>query len=372
MTDLALYPDFYNYSGNSLRKWRRAMARAKTGYTSTRQRIVCAGDSETMGQEPGGYNFTNALGNAWPKHLTDALNNWYPGIAQRDSFWGDGNSGASNFDSRLSVGAGWSNGAGSCVGGAVLYNNTTTNYITFTPANAFDKIRVYGIDGSGYGSFVVEKFGGGAWSAVTTQSQNAGAAARYYEYGVAAGSTAVRVKRSSGSVRIIAIETWDSSSSKLMVCNMGWSGCVASDWSRTTYAQDPANFLTSGNSYIDAQLTLIAFTANDMTQGISPATTQTALEDIIDNAKLSGDALLITPPPIDPAYASATQTQQDNILAAIYAAGAAKDVPIYDVYKRWDSYATSNPLGYYTDVVHPTKMGYADIAQGLAQILLRA
>ncbi|GAA4216934.1 hypothetical protein GCM10022253_14350 [Sphingomonas endophytica] len=62
---------------------------------------------------------------------------------------------------------------------------------------------------------------------------------------------------------------------------------------------------------------------------------------------------------------------QNDYAAATIATALAADVPVLDVRAAWRSFAVANGLGWYSDTVHPTFLGYATKASLVSEAVRR-
>ena len=104
---------------------------------------------------------------------------------------------------------------------------------------------------------------------------------------------------------------------------------------------------------------------NDGANGFSNAQTTTNLQAIIDAARLSGDVLLATPHPINPANVPDANQSARN--AAIVSLAAAQGVPCIDLRAYFGSYAAISSR--MPDGVHPSAEMAAEIGSVYRQCI---
>jgi lysophospholipase L1-like esterase len=110
------------------------------------------------------------------------------------------------------------------------------------------------------------------------------------------------------------------------------------------------------------------------TLGSTDTTYQTVLANSVASAQsLGAEVILCKPVPSQIGYsATLTQANMDAYRAAIDAVAQQYGCIVYDKAKRFQSYAISNPLGYYNDGLHPVTGAYAPFGFDLAQIIMNA
>lgn len=151
-----------------------------------------------------------------------------------------------------------------------------------------------------------------------------------------------------------------------IVENAGNGGADTGTWhpSQQWFRNGPTEqFYATQRDAIFIESTLV----NDITHGITPATHQANLTDIINQWKTVGDVVVWVPPQsstdLIPADTFATYR------SAVYAAAKTAGVPILDISTRWGSWSNANNLGYMADTAHPTSAGYDDIARCFTAML---
>src|SRR5258708_187392 len=156
--------------------WSAAIRAMQAG--SSNAKLLVLSDSTGAGfGSPTTNSFVGSAATNWPTVLQSLLNTAsFPSLNK--CFFNDANvevTGATlpQFDSRVTLGAGWGAAASANgFGGTSLVNTTTTNAISFTPGTAFDTIEVYYFEGIN-GAFTTDI--GGASLGTTTTTAGAGA-----------------------------------------------------------------------------------------------------------------------------------------------------------------------------------------------------
>ena len=131
--------------------------------------------------------------------------------------------------------------------------------------------------------------------------------------------------------------------------------------------QDGVAFMES----VYADLVILNVGINDWDAAVTAATYTTNVQALITAIKTgsSADILMMTPPPTN--TTSASTTAQQNLITAMYSLAQSNNIPLVDIWARWQSYAVAQPLGFYADTfTHPNALGYSDLAQAIKNVLL--
>ncbi len=127
---------------------------------------------------------------------------------------------------------------------------------------------------------------------------------------------------------------------------------------------NPPQGIASCFTPIRPDLSVILLGANDYNSQVPLATYTANLQAAIDNAKLTGDVLLVVTVPEN--YQGAHTVPRSRYTEALYALAVANHAGLLDLTKRWGSFAHGTALGLYKDdVTHPSAKGAADIAQAV-------
>lgn len=271
------------------------------------------------------------------------------------------------FDPRINGAAGWAKPVGGTAsnsfGGAMPANTGTLNAAwTFTPTETWDRMVTYFAKFSGGGTFTVDTGG----SALTTQS-TANATQDIGSVTTSAASDAVQAANLkptvAGGVYLVGQESYRSAASEVRVRTIGWNGATSTVLSATDLPFSTRNAL----GFIGGDLTVIECMRNDQNSAIPVATFQANLTGIVTAAQVSGDVILL----VDHAPKTWGFTNDAAYIAAIYAVGAAKNLPVVDITKRIDTDGSAaNALNYFCpDLVHYNATGWGDIGSWLGQLL---
>lgn len=383
----------YNANANSIRNFRAAVARARSGGANAH--IVIVGDSITEGY----YSTQPYYTNSWGARLRSLLAartgvNAGTGIihSYEFSFAGGGNSFAQ--DNRVvltgTYGTQWGkvNQSGAfgnylSQGGGMFVVPNASATLTFGAITADQFIVYYWKDQA-----TVRTVGGlpGGSCAVTLDavSQTALNCAGAFSRNVATYTPA-----SEGSHTLVINGPTVASTYGLIlgvearrgggtggvrVTVAGASGTIAADALNGTVT-DVISPLASMYDMAAPDLTLIAWGINEYdgagkgTQ-TSPATYATNIQTHITRAKQTGDVMLVLPYNSGRAATGGSATWSQYVTQA-YALADTNSIPLLDLTDRWGSYATSNALGMYFDTLHPNDKGHQDVADAAFSALIR-
>lgn len=353
-------PEFYNLSSKTLRKWRAALARARNGGAVAR--IACLGDSTVRGAWANGTSGTNVIPKSWPTYLAKAFTAaGYKGSSE--SWFGGGNFGValSTIDARITMSGGWGSTSGVQSLGGVMPKTIAAGVLAFTPSVARTSYDIY-VPRNYLGSMNMD-IGG-----VGTTLIDEGPAMSVFKATITGGSSTLsplNLTWVSGQALVIGIEGKDPSD-VVSVMNMGSSGAKASDIAAVTSSPwDPVQALP----IVAPDLTIISLTINDWVAGTDVTAYKASVQSLITAGLQSGDVMLLTGAPSNTANASAAA--QAAIVAAYYQLANTNGIALLDITSRFASYATSQPLGLYGDTsLHPSGVGYSDIASALASAIV--
>lgn len=333
-----------------------ALARIKSGNGSGK--LLMVGDSTLLGY--GSNATTNQMRyNGICDRLADLFNG--VGIAAESNGWiGNGYiSGVAQsndtFDSRITVGSGWSKTGTPFPGGATFGATSTTSALAFEPLNPVDTFVVYYYNSASAGSFTYNLNGGSN----TTVTFSGGASIQTVTVSGTLGSNTLNLNWASGTVNILGVDAYNSGYGRLSILNAGWGGSKSSDWVSVATAGSVANTLALGQ---DA--TVLCLGINDANNSVSVSTFTSNMQTLITALLTAGDVILLTCTPSNPSgYASTTV--QGQFQDAIRGLAASNGLAVVDLYSLFVSYAFSNALGIYYDSLHPNGTGYAKQAQAL-------
>lgn len=357
---------FNNATALMLPKWRIAVGKVKANVASCR--ILCIGDSITAGQWAQGNVPANQRPLSWPTQLSNMLNssgvnaNWNSTLGNNNTGFGET---TPTLDFRVVQGTGWtSSSAAETIGGDLYASTSATSNLAFTPTFPVNTFNIFYPLFSGGGTLAANLNGG---SNTNVSLNNATTGINTLTLSTTLGINTCNLNWNAGSAFAIGWEAYDSSKKWVSIINTGWDGATSTDM-----ALHGAGFNSgSAISYLAPALTIICTGINDWDNGISLATYTANIQYMITQAKLSGDVILVSPVPTNPAAGGAAPiATQLTYIAALQTIATSNNIPLVDVYNRWVSYAVSQPLGYYGDTfTHPIGAGYGDMAQAIFNVI---
>jgi len=343
--------------------WRKKVAQVRAGLSDAK--LLCLGDSTTFGYVAPPNDVATPPIASYPSDLAAILNNYFApafvglGIPKAQS--------GSSKDGRWTVGSGWTYTPGSAIGwgnSEMYFGTASSGGLVYTPgtsAGTVDTFDVYYVHSSS-APFTIQATGGAPVTVTPTGS--AGVYKATCTAGSAATTNSVTITTGTGTERITGVEAYHSSIRRIRVGNAGVGGSTSKTWGA---ASNSFNSIPHITAYAP-DLTIIDLGINDFASPNTPAATFKAnITAIVNAAKLSGDVILMVPPPPD--------------ISGNLAAGYAELIPTYpdlattlqtglvDITSRWVSRNNLNPLGYYSDTLHPSRIGYGDMAQAVSTLI---
>lgn len=342
--------------------WRTALARVQLGAGNATLLVVgtsiSAGEGST-GSGPNGNPISKSIPTLLAGRLT-ALGlpaSWQAINADHANATA---SAITAFDSRVVPGP-WVGNFGT-LGGSFLYSNAVSSTpLAITPTTSFDTIDIWYFRNPGNGTFTVNVDGGATLSTI-----NSSGTAGFVKATITctAGTHTINLTQTgAGPVYVMTVIPRTAANKEVTVINAARRGGLAAHYGNDNNIYGSR----AGLKAIAPDLTLIELTANDWKAPTDLTLYSNYIQNIIDDAKLSGDVLLYTSIPSDTSYASIAQQQQ--YIDAIVALGVKNNVTVLNTTDRWTSFAFSNALGMYFDGLHPAGIGSADLANGLARVL---
>lgn len=354
-----LAPGAFNFKQTNLSNWRAARA-AGAG------RVLCVGDSTTAGIWSNGSFNVDGVVKSYPTQFTTLLNGAAV-PASAHSFMGGHNIGtvaqATAFDPRLAAVGDVSTDINVGVLGGDPYVLNTTGVLKFTPTGPVDTYDVFYATKSGLGGFVASFDGApGGLIVATGSAEGVGKSTVRGTFGQ---HTLTLTANNTGVVYVIGIVAYTSAARTLDVVNAGWSGGKITNMANAVNGWSSANAIPA----VAPALTVIDCTINDWLNATPIADYTVAMQALITKAKASGDVVLMIGPPTG---GTVNAAQVAGITGANYGLASQNNLPVFDVPARWGSYAAANARGFYGagEVVHPSALGYGDIASGLTASLL--
>ena len=354
---------WFNVNSTSLQKWRKAMANVRSG--ASRAKIVVVGDSTSAGSGAGTggtLNQNGAFANGWVADFATLLNKYVATVFQ--SFWGDQavSVGYGTYDTRVTLGANWSQNTSGLGGNMFKYTTGAVNNLTFTPTAAFDTIVVWYMKISGDGTATINVDGGASLG--TINFSNSSSILTSSTFTVAAGTHTINiVPNNDATFFVVGVQTYVAGTKAVDVFQTAVNGATAATFvGGASPWQSPLAL-----EALAPDLTVIDLTINDSNNGTSLATYISNMQTLITDAKLSGDVLLVVGPPSN--TTQATNGTLDQFIAALRGLAISNNVPLLDLKTRWTSYAAANPVFPYFDSKHPEVSGYWDIGLAISEML---
>ena len=325
-------------------------------------RLLCIGDSVTQGYGAVSGGWTpNGRAGAWPERLAAMMSGrGLPASAASVAGAGaaDGASGGySSYDPRVTMGAGWGVNALTGMGGKLFSGAaTSTGAWSFQPDRPVDRFDLWAVTNTALGVLTVET--DGAVRATVNTTKAASMEVLTVAFPETTGPVSVRWA-SGGAVFIAGGVAWRSDVKRARVINAGWGGARIADWITTdqpyrAYGSIPA---------AAPDLSVVCLTINDWNAGTAVATYKAGLGTLVDRCLTTGDVLLMTGCPSDPAQGKASYAAQTALRDAAFEVAAMRGLaaPIDGTALFGGSFAG----GLMFDSVHPNAAGQARIAEAV-------
>jgi lysophospholipase L1-like esterase len=357
----------YNSTLTNRTKWRQALGRVNAGTGNAK--LLCIGDSTMWGLNADGPD-----GSAPPRVLAGMLDRLLAptqytfGIPYGDQ----GSTVAPGNDARWSYGSGWGHSTWGFGGkGCVTHSGTATSTpLTYTPGIECDTFEVYYMANSGLGSIDLSIDGG----AVTTVSTGGGTI-RWAKttLTVAAGSSHVlSIVKSLNTVFILGVNAYLSTKKSVHVWNAGLCSSKAYASGAVGWGDTGVGKSVDGIKFIDPDLTIIQLGINDaqLTPYSTTAEWETAIRAIIAAAKETGDVILSSVVPSDPALnTGATVAREQGYRDRALTIAQETGCTYFDVFGRFGSWTTAQAQGFISDALHLTAAGGADVADAYRKLI---
>jgi lysophospholipase L1-like esterase len=365
--------EFYNLSSLNLKKWRAALANVQTGAASAKVAII--GDSTDAGfyasgaQYAGNRTFTvaDAVARRFvASGIPSSIANTY-GTASVVT------ASLASYDPRWTYGAGWSaSSVASVLGGYLLQNASDTTAANFTPtktdgtALSFDTIEVVYLKNSAYANFTIGIDGG---AASYTSTQAGSGALDTASVTVAAGTHTVNIAKTAGdaakTLYIASIRCYDSSAKVVHFLNMAGGGMTSSNMAGNAAYYNSLN----GIALAAPDLSVINCTINDALTSVPLTTYQTNLQNLITTCAVTGSVVLRTGNPGKAGYSGFVADSDEPYIAVMATLAQTNNIPFINVKRRLVSWTDANTYGLMVDGLHPTKLGYQDIANAVFSVI---
>lgn len=346
--------------------WKRALALSILGQSPAR--VLCLGDSTTAGVSADSYNTTPGTSvqdtaNAYPRQLAKRLTAL--GVPADVGMTMPGSAGGPDAHWANVAGGVYGAGGGGIGGGQSVNMPAVGDGWNVTPGVLADTYKVWYWTASGTGTFSAQATGGTLVS-VNTNTGTQGIASATVTAASASTANVVQLRSTVAGVGsiVFAIEFWNSATPNRV--RILPAGCPGQD--SGAFATGVAASASYGSRYVTRalapNLTIISLGINDVYHGLSLATTQSNLAALAADAQLSGDALFMSAVP--PSAGNVNGIDVSSINAWLLGIGGAY-VDLQSRYAR-----NMNGLGLQvSDKIHPNALGYYDMANVVADALLR-
>lgn len=346
-----------NYNPSYLANWRAARDAALAG-SADAFLSYGYGDSTTAGT---GVQKVNSAPNKLAQKLAAAGYS----IANEGFYASHGSASPSSLDPNLTIGAGWNFTTNQMVyaGRAFTYVSGSAA-ISYTPYSSIDTWDIYYIayNLGGVLSFALD----GGSEIANIDTTNAATLVQSLTLTVPAGTHRLDITRTSGTPIVLAAIGRTAATKQIKLYNGGSGGATTNTFvSAGASAYNPRPMFRT----LAPKLSIISLTINDANAATNTTTYSTQLSSLIDDGKLSGDVILMDGPPSQAATVPvATQKIYRDIMKGL---AVSKNCVMISLTDRWGSWEAKNPLGWYFDNLHPSALGYDDIATVLATVLAR-
>lgn len=362
----------FNLHPGKLSRIRAALARHRAGVGPAKVAFLQDSTGAGVGSNPAAGN-TDIRRRAYPAVLAQILKDRYGLKTTARSFWGDGWETAANLetaDPRLDgLGAGgWSVYTTMVPGGHALRDTTTTSPpLTFTPSTtvATDLLDVWVVVYPGYGDLVIST--GGVYNGGGSTNGPAGIKRYTATRALSTAPWVIQKSSTTAGVDLIVIgaQARVSADNEVQIWNMGAAGSKVLDWAGPNEAWNAKNALKHPD--LSPDLTSIGLTINDWAQGTTETVYKNALATLVEGGLFTGDVLLQVGVPSNTGTASLAR--QAEVAGWMLAIAEQYDVPCIVWPDRWVSQSFDPMRGLYYDGLHPSNVGYQDIAETLARVI---
>ena len=333
-----------------LPKWRLALAKVLTGQSDAR--ILCIGDSTTAGYGAGTLTTDYTL-YSYPQRLVALLNaHGIPAAMGMAVLVND------TTDTRWTIGAGWGQYAADFGFVRAIGGFSPAGNLVFAPTGgaSYDKFDIYYLGGGGLGTLTATATGG--TPVVQATGGGPGVISKFTATTGAAGAGKAVTISATGTVYIVAVETWLSTTNRVRVGNVGMPGATTTDWADST-EYGPVSAVIAGLP----DLSFISLGINDAGASTLPVTLQTNLSTLITASKRSGDVVIITMPPSQTGLYATFEPQYQSVFTAL---SHTYSTPIVDI---WNRFGGTYQASFMHDALHPNTSGYSDWALAVTAVL---
>lgn len=343
---------------------RKALMRARIGGGNLRIGIV--GDSTVtgMGAVTGTTNIVGCRPRSIGKHFSDQMASVLGLPGNRDGLFGYGlvSTGAgyvtyTTYDPRvvLSAGIGY-DGVGGTLGAGPFKFTAAGQVLTFTPDNAFTKIKIYSLNNQApFGSVRVSV--GGVDKADIVSAGGTG----FLTTTITASGTAVVITAlENKTFDLIGIETWDDTKPGISVLEMGWAGSFISDMASSANAYNHARALAS----LNLDCVILKCSTNDCIAPTTKAAYKASLQAFLALQPATCDIFFAD------LFPSSYQDAKPGVLDGYKEAALESGLQVLDLRGIYgNTSAAAIATGLAIGAIHPGEIAYATIAKMYAERL---
>jgi lysophospholipase L1-like esterase len=338
-------------------KWRTAVANVRRGVSNAKLAFI--GDSTTAGT---GSSITagKLRLNSHPSQIAAMFTSYgIPGGLE--NVFGTAAIAVATYNDKVTLANGATVTAGNLtLGGGIHQLTASTHTFTYTPATNCDTYDVYHIKTGGTGTSTINIAGGGTLATVTGTLTGGGVVKTTVTGTLGLGP--LNVVWSSGTNYVLGVDAYNSAIKQVSCWNMGASGAKADQIASTSNGYTSRSALAT----LAPDMSVIDVGINDWVAGTAMTSFRTSIQQIIDTARISGDAMLVVPVPSGDGTLLSSQRAYADTIQSIAADNGLRCV---DMLVRWGSYSSANGAGFYNDTLHPTGIGYADKAAAIFRAL---
>jgi hypothetical protein len=361
-------PLVLNLNRQNTTKIRAGYAAMKAG--TRNMSVAIMGDSTDRGVDetasPYNLQYTNSLAEYLAAQLRAegipaGANNWY-GIS------GTSLTDYKNRDGRLTTAGTAAMGSSVIQGGAGLSMSSATAAMTFTPQGQWKVAEIFTMQNSAFnGATLASNIDGGANTNIVQDATNT--IRKTLLTATTLGTHTVNIAWASGANALYGINCYDDSRKEVTIHQWAQSGGTLSQMVDDTGTPSAGRIRQMTLFPVDLVLGDGGM-VNTWRNNISVATAQTQFDAWIDAVKNAGADFIWCVPPFDTGVAGNTANQQQYIDMG-YARCLVKNVPIFDIRKRWQSKTAADAAGYMSaaDATHPRAAGQLDRAIWFKPIL---
>lgn len=376
-------PFVYNANPLNLQKYATGLDRVLTN--TGRCKVAWIGPSTMAGLGAGtGVNgYGGMRGKAIPAAVAAMMNN--VGLPSHwDNFFGTAAyfPNTNEIDPRLTVGSDVSQAqiAQGSLGGPFFRHAVaaTSNVLAFTPTANYNACDIYMAKSPNFATCGI-KINGTLVDTVDTNNATTQSYAKFsYTSGnasplVTPGAYAISLDKGTATTNQLyvgGIDCWNTTAYKVTHANMGWGSSSSVDWANPTFPWGPLTALP----IFAPDLSVFMEGVNDWYLGVALATFRANLQAQITAAKQTGDAIVCSFAPDGRTSGSgyapvATQAEYNAINRDL---ALANSCPFVDLNAAFVSFANSQALGRYWDLVHNLPIGYSALGRVIAKVLTRS